>query len=100
MRISLGNLENSRLKLSEKDMEHLRGGGEGVRCGCLYAGTPGGATFEANHDANLAAGLWTVPPDGSGSGSSGSDLYNYKHVERNDNTFVSGAHNGYQSGPQ
>lgn len=51
MKISLGNLENSRLKLSEKDMEHLRGGGEGVRCGCLYANS-GGATHQANHDAN------------------------------------------------
>ena len=70
MKISLRNLENSRLTLSEKDMEHLLGGGGGVRCGCLYAGTPGGATSEANHDANVAAGLWTVPPDGSGSSGS------------------------------
>ena len=77
MKISLRNLENSRLTLSEKDMEHLLGGGGGVRCGCLYADTPGGATFEANRDANLAADLWTVPPDGSNSGSdsSGSDQY-------------------------
>ena len=77
MKISLRNLEKSRLTLSEKDMEHLLGGGGGVRCGCLYADTPGGATFEANRDANLAADLWTVPPDGSNSGSdsSGSDQY-------------------------
>ena len=99
MKISLGNLEKSRVVLSEKDMEHLLGGGEGVRCGCLYAGTPGGATFEANHDANLAAGLWTVPPDGSGS--SGSDQYKPQpHTEDPDALWVSGAHNGYQPRPR
>lgn len=69
MKISLGNLEKSRLVLSEKDMEHLLGGGEGVRCGCLYAGTRGGATSAENQAANEAAGLWTVPPDGDSSGS-------------------------------
>lgn len=83
MKISLRNLEKSRLVLSEKDMEHLRGGGDGVRCGCLYAGTPGGASTADNKAANEAGSLWTVPPDGSdsGSGSSGSDLLNYRHVE-------------------
>ena len=99
MKISLRNLENSRLTLSEKDMEHLLGGGGGVRCGCLYAGTPGGATSEANHDANVAAGLWTVPPDGSNSGSdsSGSDQYKPEpHVEKNFSTYV---YNPYKQKP-
>lgn len=86
MKISLENLENSRLKLSEKDMEHLRGGGDGVRCGCLYAGTPGGASTADNKAANEAGSLWTVPPTGSGSDSSGSDRYN--HVEPAVSTYV------------
>lgn len=70
MKISLRNLENSRLTLSEKDMEHLLGGGGGVRCGCLYEGTPGGASTADNKAANEAGSLWTVPPDGSDSSGS------------------------------
>lgn len=92
MKISLENLENSRLKLSEKDMEHLRGGGDGVRCGCLYANS-GGASTADNKAANEAGSLWTVPPTGSGSDSSGSPqsgsplLPDYL-IQQNDNTRV------------
>jgi natural product precursor len=65
-RISLGRLEHSRL--SKNNMINLRGGDYvivvqvgGIRCGCNYA-NQGGASTNANHDANVKADLWTVRP--------------------------------------
>ena len=46
-----GNLEN-------REMNKLRGGGtiELCCCGCMYEGTPGGSTINANHVANTEFG--------------------------------------------
>ncbi|MDR1054577.1 MAG: TIGR04149 family rSAM-modified RiPP [Prevotellaceae bacterium] len=45
--------------LNKHEMRRINGGGEvgDCCCGCMYAGTPGGSSIDANNSANNMGGL-------------------------------------------
>lgn len=49
----------SDVRLDERKMHHILGGGYGdpCQCGCNYAGEPGGSSTSSNNSANTASGL-------------------------------------------
>jgi natural product precursor len=43
-------------KMTNRDLEILKGGGGNCTCACRYAGTPGGSSIADNGNANNAGG--------------------------------------------
>jgi natural product precursor len=60
--LKLNTLANQ--NLDDKEMTAVKGGAASCCCACIYDGTPGGSTLDANASANAAGGLkspWCPP---------------------------------------